>query len=80
MIINHIIREIKKNLPQIYKVKKNKKIKKDKSIVTMSDIMVQNIVISVLKKTIVAVVSLGQLPNVESKKEAGHEIQSRLAW
>ena len=50
MIINHIIREIKKNLTQIYKVKKNKKIKKDKSIVTMSDIMVQNIVISVLKK------------------------------
>lgn len=50
MIINHIIREIKKNLLQIYKVKNNKKIKEDKSIVTMSDIMVQNIVISVLKK------------------------------
>jgi len=45
MIINHIIREIKKNLPQIYKVKKNKKIKKDKRIVNMKDKMVKKIVI-----------------------------------
>jgi len=50
VIINHIIKKLRSNLIQICKVKNKKKIKNDKSIVTMSDIMIQNIVTSELKK------------------------------
>ena len=49
-MINHIIKKLRQQLPNIYKVKGYKKIKKDKSIVTKSDKMIQNIIISELKK------------------------------
>lgn len=49
-MINHIIKNLRQQLPNIYKAKVYKKIKKDKSIVTKSDKMIQNIVISELKK------------------------------
>ena len=49
-MLNHIIKKIQKNLLKIYKAKKYKKIKKDKSPLTMSDIIIQNIVTSELKR------------------------------
>ena len=50
MILNSIIKKINQNLTRVYKFSDNKKLKKDKSILTYSDILIQNIVSSELKK------------------------------
>tara|TARA_X000000950_G_scaffold274839_1_gene360445 strand:- start:140 stop:805 length:666 start_codon:yes stop_codon:yes gene_type:complete len=50
MILNNIIKKINQNLTRVYKFSDNKKLKKDKSILTDSDIIIQNIVSSELKK------------------------------
>ncbi len=52
MILNSIIKKINQNLTRVYKFSDNKKLKKDKSILTYSDILIQNIVSSELKKKI----------------------------
>tara|TARA_B100000029_G_scaffold321611_1_gene314050 strand:+ start:6532 stop:7197 length:666 start_codon:yes stop_codon:yes gene_type:complete len=50
MILDGIIKKITQNLTRIYKFSSNKKLKKDKSILTDSDIIIQKIVLLELKK------------------------------